>query len=368
MKKRRRIPLWTIPAALIALVLIGLPLTQLTDTGVERSLKDTFGLTEPECEVDLADSRGWREIASLPDERDEPRAVGLDGQIYLAGGIDEILSYGERSDVPGVPERVVVEPLANFTRFDPRSGTYTELAPLPEPLNHLGLETYEGDIYAVGGHGDELWGADPKDGFYRYSVADDRWTRLAPLPTPRGGFAAGIVGDRLYVAGGMANGTALTTVEAYDFGDRRWHRVADMPGPREHVAEAPLDGRLYVLGGRNRHTDKLPDALRYDPRTDEWERLPDLPVASGGLDAVAFDGAVIGIGGGDDRGRTVTPAVQRFDPEEGQWTSWPRMRTARHGFAAAVLGDRIYTFGGSKCALFAPTNLVEEFQPPRAGS
>lgn len=362
---RRRFPLWAVPAGLLAAVVVGLPLIQLTDTSLERSLKEDLGLVDVGCQPQTADSPGWRQFGQLPDRRDEPRGVAIDGKIYLAGGIKTITDYGRPSDVPGVPERVEVESLRAFTRFDPATGRYTELAPLPQPLNHIGFATYDGDVYVVGGHGNLLWGADPQDGFYRYAPeGPDRWVRLAPLPTARGAVAVGVVGDRLYVAGGMAAGTALTTVEAYDFGDRRWHRLADMPAPREHIAGAVLDGSFYVIGGRNRQTDALPDATRYDPATDSWEQLPDLPVPAGGMEAQPFGGAILALGGGNDRGRTVTGAVQRFDPASDRWTQLAQMRTPRHGFGSAVVGDRIYTFGGSPCALFAASDIVEEFTPP----
>lgn len=361
---KRRFPLWAIPAVLLALVVVGLPLTQLTDTGLERSLKEDLGLVEVVCKPQTADSAGWREVGQLPDLRDEPRGVEIDGKIYLAGGIRTIVDYGRPSDVPGVPERVEVRSLRNLTRFDPATGEYEELAPMPEALNHIGFATYDGEVYVVGGHGNLLWGADAKDGFYRYSPDTDRWTELPPLPTKRGAVAVGVVGDRLYVAGGMAVGTALTVVEAYDFGDRRWHRVADLPAPREHVAGAVLDGRFYVIGGRNRQTDALPDVTRYDPETDSWERVADLPVPAGGMEAQPIGDAILAIGGGNDRGRTVTGAVQRFDPDSGAWSQLPEMRTPRHGFGSAVVDDHIYTFGGSPCALFAASDFVEEFTPP----
>lgn len=362
--KRRRIPLWTLPAALLALIVIGLPLSQLTDTGIERSIKEDLGLVDVGCVPQTADSTGWRGLAPLPDRRDEPRAVALDGQIYLAGGIKTIDSYGRRSDVPGVPERVVVTPLRTFTRFDPRTGRYTELAPLPKGLNHIGFVTYRGSIYVVGGHGTLLWGAAPQDGFYRYTPGEDRWVRLPSLPTPRGAVAAAVVGDRLYVAGGMAAGVPLRVVEAYDFGDGRWQRVADLPADREHISGVSLDGEFYVVGGRNRQTDALPDVTRYDPATDSWEQLPDMPVRAGGGEAQPFDGALLAIGGGDDRGGTVTGAVQRFDPATDSWTQLPEMRTPRHGFGSAVVDHRIYTFGGSPCARFAASDFVEVFTPP----
>lgn len=362
----RRLPAWTLPAVLLALVVIGLPLSQVTNTGIERSIKQKLGLVKVGCVPQTMDSPGWRGLGPLPDRRDEPRAVALNGQIYLAGGIKTIDSYGQRSNVPGVPERVVVTPLRNFTRFDPRTGRYTELAPLPEGLSHIGFVTYRGSIYVVGGHGTLLWGAAPKDGFYRYTPGRDRWVRLPPLPTPRGAVAAAVVGDRLYVAGGMSAGVALRVVEAYDFATGRWQRVADLPAAREHIAGVSLGGRFYVVGGRNRVTDALPDVTRYDPASDSWEQLPNMPVPAGGLEAQPFDGALIAIGGGDDRRETVTGAVQRFDPASGTWTELPEMRTRRHGFGSAVVGDEIYTFGGSPCARFAASDFVESFTPPEA--
>jgi N-acetylneuraminic acid mutarotase len=190
--------------------------------------------------------------------------------------------------------------------------------------------------------------------------------RLPSLPTPRGAVAAAVVGDRLYVAGGMAAGVPLRVVEAYDFGAGGWERVADLPADREHIAGVSLGGRFYVVGGRNRQTDALPDVTRYDPATDSWERLPDMPVRAGGGEAQPFDGALLAIGGGDDRGGTVTGAVQRFDPASEDWTELAEMRTPRHGFGSAVVGERIYTFGGSPCARFAASDFVEVFTPPGA--
>ena len=366
--------LWRIRAArvvlgsLLVLILVGLPLTQVTDTGLERSLKDRLGLL-PEGPLNCwepADSPGWSPARSLPAARDEPRAVTLDGAVYLAGGIDRIVDYGEPSDVPGVPERVEVQSSDELLRLDPDTGEYERLPSLPEPLNHIGFVAYEGDLYVAGGHGELLWGAAPSAALYRYSAQERSWSTLEPMPTARGAVAAGVVGDRLIVAGGMVRGRPVTTVEAYDFRTGRWSVVTPMPAPREHAAGVVFDGHLYVIGGRNRETDSLSIVERYDPERDRWERVADLPVASGGLEAVAFDGTIIAMGGGDDRKRFVTPAVQQFDPDTGAWTELPRMRSPRHGFAAAVVGDRIFTAGGSPCPLFAASDTVDVFEPRKA--
>ena len=226
--------------------------------------------------------------------------------------------------------------MKTFRRFDPASGRYETLAPMPEALNHIGLVADGDDIYVVGGHGNRLYGGDVRNSLFRYSVAEDRWTRLADMPTARGALAVGIIDGKLYAAGGMTGGRplghAVKTLEVYDIATDRWSRGPDMPTAREHIGGTVLDGRLYVLGGRDARTDALGTATRFDPESGEWESLPPLRVAAGGLEAVNEGGAVLALGGGDDRGGTVTGAVQRFEPSRG-----PLARRLAHAHAAPRL-------------------------------
>ena len=361
--RRRGRRLWILPLALVAAVLIGLPVAAMSESGPERRLKESLGLVREGCVAKATDVPGWRPERPLPDRRDEPRAVAAGGQVYLAGGISRLVDYGEPGTVPGVRERVEVRSIDRLTRFDPSSGRYVELAPMPEPLNHIGLVSQGADILLVGGHGNLLEGADPKRSLHRYRPALDRWEPLPPMPTARGASAVGLVGGRLLVAGGQSRGSELSTLEIFDFRTRRWSRGPDLPTAREHAAGAVLDGRFYVLGGRNRRTDALAAVERYDPERRNWEELDPLPVASGGLEGVAAENAVFALGGGNDRAGTVTGAVQRYDPRSATWSEVGRMRTPRHGFAAAELDGRVWTFGGSPCALFAATDVAESFAP-----
>jgi len=351
-------------AGVLLVALVGLPLSQVTDSGLERRVKSRLGIgTAERCGTTTA-SPGWAGVGQLPEERDEPRAVALDGRIYLVGGIRSIVDYGKPSDVPGVAERVEVEAFDNLTAFDPASGRYEELPPLPEPLNHVGFVTHQGALYVVGGHGKLLLGAEPKSSLYRYEPGSRSWSKLAPMPTARGAVAVGVVGDVLYVAGGMRSGRAVRTVEAYDFKTGRWRRVADMPRSREHAAGAVVGGRFYVVGGRDLRDDSLETVERYDAARDAWEPMPPLPQPSGGLEAFELSGALVAMGGGDDRERWVTGAVQRLDPRTRTWSRLADMRTPRHGFGAAVADGSVWTFGGSPCALFAASDIVERFTPP----
>jgi non-specific serine/threonine protein kinase len=343
---RERISIVAVLAGL--LLTAGLAVFLLTESAAERRLKDALGYHQG-CDPMPTGRSAWRPEPSLPVPRDEPRAAVLDGRAYIVGGVDGVSGEGDA---------LRLESVADVLRFDPRTGRYAAVTPLPDRLNHLGLVAYRGALYALGGWSAKIDVA-AKPGFYRYSPRSGRWSRMPPPPVPRAAMAVGVVRDQLIVAGGMTRGRILRRVDGFDFRTRKWSRLADMPTRRQHIAGAVHDGKLYALGGRNRSVDALAIAERYDPVTNRWQRLPDMPVPTGGADAVALRDSVVAIGGGNDRAGTVTGAVQKYAVHTGGWTRLPEMRTPRHGFAAAVIGDRAFTFGGSPCAYFAATDSVE---------
>lgn len=364
--RRQRLLRWIQPVVLLvamSAVLVGLAAT--TETSYETRLKAHLGLPHV-CIPRVHESPGWRQEPGLAFDWDEPRAVTIGDRIYFGGGIKAILFLKDEGKGAIARERVPIVSLQSFERFDPATGSYKSLAPLPSALNHVGMTTYKGDVYVVGGHGNRLFGGDPRGEFLRYSVSDNRWERLPQLPTPRGALAVGVIGHRLYAAGGMTAGLpghATRRLEIYDFESGRWSRGPDMPSAREHVGWTVFEGKLYVVGGRDDRTDALPTVERFDPRRGIWERAAPLVVPTGGLGAVVAGGTLFAVGGGNDRAQTVTNAVQRYDAATDSWRLVPRMRTGRHGFGIAAADGRIYTFGGSACALFSPVKTVESYDP-----
>lgn len=339
-----------------------------TDTPAEVRLRNSLGLEAP-CLPTTEDSAGWRKEPALPAPRDENRAVTLDDKVYLAGGTEKLLEYGKPSNVPGVKEYVRAQSVDDLTRFDPATGRFEQLAPMPERLNHVSMVTHGGKVYVVGGLGDVLFGADVRREMWEYDPATDRWRDMPPMPTARGAASAGVIGDVLYVAGGVGeNGKVLSTLEAFDFTTRSWERRADMPTAREHAAYAVADDRLYVFGGRTPASDAIRVVETYEPGADRWRRVAELPQRAGSFEAVVVDGYVVTVGGDSDLEGWVTGAVQRYEPARDAWLQLPPMRTKRHGMAVAYAADRIWTFGGSPCARFAASDVVESFEAPRVAA
>ena len=348
MRRLVRRPL--IPLALIAGVLVLGGLFVATDTDVERDIKKAVGYpVGGGCTPATNATSRWQTGPPLAAKLDEQRAAVLGGYVYLAGGVSDLVDA----------DRGIIEHVREFTRFDPRTGRYTPMAPMPEGGNHVGTFAYRGRVYVIGGF-DEYLRKQAKDRFSVWNPETNRWSQLPPLPGARGAMSLGVIDGRLIVAGGANGaGNATSRVDAYDFDARRWQRLRDMPSPREHTAGAVIDGRLHVAGGRSRGNDAHATHERYDPVKDRWERLAPMPEGAGGMDALVHKGRFFTVGGGNDRAGTVTGALQEFDPATGRWRRLADMRTPRHGAAAALVGDRAYAFGGSPCAYFNATDIVE---------
>ena len=342
-----------IPIGLVLAVVIALPAAALTETGVETEVKEALGLENDACAPPANLASAWVEGPKLAGDRDEPRTAVIGGDAYLVGGTTQVIHTAN--------ERLLLTASNSLTRFDPASGRYTELAPLPEALNHVGIVDYRGKLYVLGGYGRRVDSHTGKK-FFRYDPSTDRWSRLPDMPEPRAAMAVGAIGGKLIVAGGARDRVPLATTYAYDFASHRWSRLPDMGSRREHVGKAVLDGKLYVLGGRAAHSLAVDTAERYNAAARRWEVLPPMPVPVGGVAGVAAGGEVIAIGGGDDGHGTVSGAVQAFDPSTESWSLLSGLRIARHGHGAAAIGNRIWVFGGSDCAYYHSTDSVESLR------
>lgn len=114
-----------------------------------------------------------------------------------------------------------------------------------------------------------------------------------------------------------------------------------------------MDGLLYVFGG---YTDNsyLPKSKRadvYNPQTNRWTKLPEMPMAITHA-GTATDGAniylaggVVGSGAGDIL--TATTAVWRYNIATQQWSSIPSLPEPRGAGELALVGRNLHFFSGT---------------------
>jgi hypothetical protein len=89
----------------------------------------------------------------------------------------------------------------------------------------------------------------------------DEWYGGAPLPTPRAGSAAAVLGGQGFVAGGLGADGPTRRTEAYDRQTDGWTTVAPLPAPRTGAGAAVVGDALHVAGGGGRRPGARHDAF-----------------------------------------------------------------------------------------------------------
>src|SRR5262249_32350900 len=145
----------------------------------------------------------------------------------------------------------------------------------------------------------------------------------------------------------------------YDPVANQWTELEAMPTARDHLAAAPIDGIFYAVGGRAGRLFDIVEA--FDPQSKSWATLRPMPTARGGLAAAALAGRLFAVGGeGNPRNPLgVFPQAEVYDPLTNMWASVGDMPTPRHGIGAVTFGDRIIVPGGATRAGFGASAVNE---------
>jgi N-acetylneuraminic acid mutarotase len=235
----------------------------------------------------------WRDGPALPFPVQEIYPCLHENRIHLAGGF-----ISESGAISG--------PTAAHHALDLMTGEWRPLAALPVPLHHPQLVSIGGSLLCIGGFEARENGAWQMQGdMWLYDEAIDTWDRAPSLPGPNGESTAGVIGHRLYLAGGRQpaesrnldwnDHTDTGTLLMFDLD--RWETLAPMPTARNSAAGGVIDKRLHVVGGRTVTGGNTAVHEVYDPGTDRWERLAPMPRGQAGLASGVVDGKLYTFGG-----------------------------------------------------------------------
>jgi N-acetylneuraminic acid mutarotase len=193
-----------------------------------------------------------------------------------------------------------------------------------------------------------------------------RWTVKAPIPTPRGGLAVGVVNGILYAVGGAITHPGvggypgytefLSTVEAYNPTTNSWSSRAPLPTLRSGVAVGVVDGILYAVGGTSSATGRtewnqyplfLNTVDAYDPVRNSWTAKAPLPTRRFyGYAVGVAKGTLYVVGGNTD---IETGLMEAYDPITNTWTVKAPMPSPRGRLGVGVVNDILYAVGGICC-------------------
>jgi N-acetylneuraminic acid mutarotase len=135
-----------------------------------------------------------------------------------------------------------------------------------------------------------------------------------------------------------------------------WSTKASNPLERAEALRAVVDGKLYVMGGFGGPGGNLGPVARsdvYDPATNKWTQLADMPkrlshagVAADGHD-IYVAGGYIGIGGNDYTQQFGTTDVWRYNIDTNKWSAFTPMPKALAAGALVLLGRELHYYGGN---------------------
>ncbi|HTS82343.1 MAG TPA: kelch repeat-containing protein, partial [Myxococcaceae bacterium] len=221
----------------------------------------------------------WSRLADRPLGTSEAHGALVGGKLYTFGGFDW-------STPCCTPWRYAFV-------YDPASNAWTRLADMPEGVTHAGAATDGTDVYYAGGFPEDasrtfqIFGTKH---VWRYRVATDTYEAMPDLPDFRGAGALQYLDGKLHFFGGESFGQAADTPEHWVLdlagGETTWVPAAPMllGRARNHLGSTVYRGKIYAVGGQHGHDEGLvetPLTDVYDPATDTWTPLADMPLAKG---------------------------------------------------------------------------------------
>ncbi|MGC4939047.1 S8 family serine peptidase [Kribbella sp. DT2] len=320
------------------------PVTGLTPGRISGSVKGT----------PAAPTAGsWVGLPDYPSTIQDNVAGYSKGRLFSFGGT--IQGYGATTDVYS---------------YDPATLAWTQLAAMPEGRQRPAAGFVDGKYYVVGGWGAQA-GASAKT--LIYDPATNLWSGGADNPKPWGAVGSAVLDGKLYSIGGCTGDcqSGTTDVMVYDTTANRFREAASYPEPVSWTSCGGINGRVYCAGGLVDGPDGGPTSSQktysYDPKTDAWTRVADLPVDLWASSHAVANGRLMVSGGAAYGSSVLTNEGFGYDPDLDRWSAIPN---ATEGAFRGAGACGLYRIGGKgpNFALPIAESLPEYGDCEEAGS
>lgn len=299
----------------------------------------------------------WDTLSNGLKSRSEVNSVIFKGKLYAFMGFRNYDLNVERSSEV----------------YDPVNSTWSLLSEIPggKAMTHQGAVLIDDNVWHIGGRVGKNPGPLTNE-IWIYNITSDSWSPGPALTDPATGdtlkWAAGgaaLLGRTLHIFGGFI-------IDACDHDQDKYHltldvdqwladpsepaqwknELAPLPIKRNHFGTVVLGGKIYAIGGQFGHDcgggQDQPYSHVYDPVTDKWTELPELPTPRSHIEGSTFaaDGKIY-IAGGQATNGVNTNKVTIFDPAgnnaAGSWFDDPNLTlpTRYEGLSAKFI-DSIF--------------------------
>ncbi|WP_445428817.1 Kelch repeat-containing protein [Alishewanella sp. HL-SH05] len=186
-------------------------------------------------------AKRWQNVGQLPKPLTETTAVVIANKVHFASGRSPIaLENAQWRDQADVNWHWI---------FDPVTLSVQEAPALSQAFNSAAAVNLAEQFYIVGGR--QVGGSNLAL-LQRFDPLSGKWQTLAPLPQAQGGLAAAVIDQQIWVFGGeyfTDGGGVYSEAWAYQPESNTWQALPAMPIPRHGLGAVTLDNAIYVIGG-----------------------------------------------------------------------------------------------------------------------
>lgn len=303
----------------------------------------------------------WRTGARQLTPRTEPESAVVDGKLYVFSGYGN----GSATDYAGPGWA----PNPSFERYDPATGNWSVVGNMPVPTTHAGVAVIGTDVWFAGGYTLRPGTNNRQDvgstNVWIYHTTSNTWERGPSLPAKRASGGMAKIGNILYfVSGEPVDHVSVTTnLWALDLTNQSagWKSKASIPEGRTHFGIAVVNNKIYVMGGQKNidaNASFLKTSYSYDPATNAWKRLADMPLARShnSPNTIVIDNKIYLLGG-EYKFNYELADVLRYDPATNTFANLTPLPAKRAAGSAAYIGGKLIFSGGKNNGFFSDTYI-----------
>lgn len=284
-------------------------------------------------------------------------------QLALTATLSVLLAGGAAADDPAAPQLAPATSGAESAAVESQAVLGVPHGLLPRAISSFGACALDGWMYVTGGYtrkAHDYYREGQSGDFYRVFLEDPSRIEILPGGRPIQGATLLAWSGRILRVAGLeirnARGEqqdlhSIATVDLYDPATQSWEALPDLPETRSSHDAVVVGDRLMVLGGwqlgaggpESANWFKHGWSLDLSDAAATWQRV-EQPTVTRAHAVAATDTHLLWLGGMGDNGRTRREA-HALDLESGQWGRAPRFPTRGFGAAAVAIDGAFYASG-----------------------
>lgn len=300
--------------------------------------------------VNTIAQNGWERMQDMNIERLSAKSCLLENRIYVFGGQDNEYKY-----------------ISTPVVYDINSNEWASLAGLLAPTVDPHVCAVNNMIYIMGGwqsFSPEGRGFSPSDANYKYNPELDDYSVKKDCPSNTCSSPSCALNNQIYIFGfRKSGGKRNKKVFRYDPVVDNWDTLPDMIFEHSRGDAVSLNNRIYLIGGAvelylNKYDSKVEDndiegkSEMYDPVTDSFTVLKDMPYPVANHNSVVYDNKILVFGGDTANfayASTISGSniIQEYDPSTDTWRLMEGMPFYSTYSTAQKAGDFVYIIGGA---------------------